>query len=901
MSLFEGNLIKEGDTFKIRYKRPNSSKFKRIDVPDSFKIDEKVLGKTVRFEITKEGTLKSILFEGEKLQEQIQEEEYHERPLINQPPPQVGYIQALIARRPKGIELWIENRENPIWLPNRIIEEKLLKELNDDETVFLKTDPKRPNIAVTVLFDNEEILKKNQNQENQKQARQQNRGRNNRQNDNQHQERDPAYAPYNFVPINDFIVAAKKFSDESIIPPFDRFAVDHHSGYIDLKIEAKTKVFIGSGSSETGNYKFFAPNGTPRIPGSSLRGMVRTLVEICSWGQFKFFENKQLFYRTFENSSMGIEFYRERMVGEYGQPKVRAGYLKKEGRSYKIIPALCDSSVCDTEFYRIDYSVVRTIFPYLNPFEEKTVFFQPKQVVNQSVRHSRRLDYALLTSVSKDKDRIHFPMEGKLIASGNMPGEHGKHMHWVINLYDKTNNPNYKNVCKDVIDTYRSDASRKIRNFDLLSRLKNQKEVPCFYLEESGKITAIGHTPYFRLPYKNKVGDLLPAEHKKFKGIDIPTAIFGNESSDDEEAGFAGRVYFEDALFDPASNNERARTYRGQSTAISPKPTSFQLYIKQDSTKVPKEELKHYDTVIGFDFAFQLLDKVIKDQKMHYDKTKGFDIAFPLLDELVKEQQEQNDTFKGFDSAFKSLEEDLKSKLINSNVTNGFGRAYQLLDEDLKHQLKHSEKEGFAGAFRLLDELLKKQLKQYDTARTLLRGNKLYWHKTPDRNNTEKLQFNNTRIRFTNLNSVELGALLFALDLPKGCCHKIGMGKPQGLGSIRITPTLYIEDHQKKYASFTAAMNYKSEHEKYISSFKETFENYIKEHPGIDNSRSSLWDHERMKQLKALLNYDTPPRNTGYMSFMVPTGELKPNGKPKEEFNTQFKERFILPKATEVK
>ena len=54
------------------------------------------------------------------------------------------------------------------------------------------------------------------------------------------------------------------------------------------------------------------------------------------------------------------------------------------------------------------------------------------------------------------------------------------------------------------------------------------------------------------------------------------------------------------------------------------------------------------------------------------------------------------------------------------------------------------------------------------------------------------------RIRFENLSDIELGALLFVLELPNGCAHKIGMGKPLGLGSVRITPTLTLTKRTDK-------------------------------------------------------------------------------------------------------
>lgn len=55
-------------------------------------------------------------------------------------------------------------------------------------------------------------------------------------------------------------------------------------------------------------------------------------------------------------------------------------------------------------------------------------------------------------------------------------------------------------------------------------------------------------------------------------------------------------------------------------------------------------------------------------------------------------------------------------------------------------------------------------------------------------------------IDFDNLNKYELGMLLYALKPDENFCHKIGMGKPLGLGSISIEPAaLHLIDRQKRY------------------------------------------------------------------------------------------------------
>jgi CRISPR-associated protein (TIGR03986 family) len=55
------------------------------------------------------------------------------------------------------------------------------------------------------------------------------------------------------------------------------------------------------------------------------------------------------------------------------------------------------------------------------------------------------------------------------------------------------------------------------------------------------------------------------------------------------------------------------------------------------------------------------------------------------------------------------------------------------------------------------------------------------------------------RIYFENLTDVELGALLWVLRLPPRHLHKIGMGKPLGMGSVEIKPTLHLLDRASRY------------------------------------------------------------------------------------------------------
>ncbi len=128
-----------------------------------------------------------------------------------------------------------------------------------------------------------------------------------------------------------------------------------------------------------------------------------------------------------------------------------------------------------------------------------------------------------------------------------------------------------------------------------------------------------------------------------------------------------------------------------------------------------------------------------------------------------------------------------------------------LLNTDYPKILSNPKPTCFQHYLEQTEENLKdhpKNLAHYNSENSI-RGYKLYWHRSgegwieEDKKNIEKHKSQYTRItpvkpgsvfkgriRFENLSDVELGALLFALHLPEGLAHKLGIAKPLGLGSV---------------------------------------------------------------------------------------------------------------------
>ena len=110
-----------------------------------------------------------------------------------------------------------------------------------------------------------------------------------------------------------------------------------------------------------------------------------------------------------------------------------------------------------------------------------------------------------------------------------------------------------------------------------------------------------------------------------------------------------------------------------------------------------------------------------------------------------------------------------------------------------------------------------------------IRGRKFYWHHTNQLENKKNYQnYENIikdrakpttttvhflkplktfsfKVEFKNLTDIELGMLIYALELEKDLLHKIGRGKALGLGSCKISIDSFelFEENRYNFSSFT--------------------------------------------------------------------------------------------------
>jgi CRISPR-associated protein (TIGR03986 family) len=95
-------------------------------------------------------------------------------------------------------------------------------------------------------------------------------------------------------------------------------------------------------------------------------------------------------------------------------------------------------------------------------------------------------------------------------------------------------------------------------------------------------------------------------------------------------------------------------------------------------------------------------------------------------------------------------------------------------------------------------------------------------------------------ICFENLSPIELGALLWAIEMEEGMYHKIGLAKPLGFGSVKLSiENISILDVRRRYSSFSNCgwkTMEKHKKNKFLDLFRGTMENkYGKPFKELDN------------------------------------------------------------------
>jgi CRISPR-associated protein (TIGR03986 family) len=421
-----------------------------------------------------------------------------------------------------------------------------------------------------------------------------------------------ALAPYNFVPLPERVLEA----GADVSKPESHHEYAGYTGCFECEIETCSPLYI-RGMITDDDMKadkqgkdqphFFSVDGgrTPRIPGSSLRGLIRALVEIVSYSKMRWVMNRRLVYRAVDTTSLGRK-YRERIMEEGAKnnftPRVCGGYMRQRQGEWYIQPA---ENIGGTTFARINIArKPRGLQRLGNTQNAYRIYVQLGPYQYQDVREG--FLHIRYTKVIKESSSPATGLrEAALIESGYMKS---KRSEAVIFAPDAAKTGPGKGWIA-VNDTDAAGHVLDDRVADYRNQITDQQKAilgpdgvlcdgqPVFYLMEGSKLVFFGHTMMMRVPYKNSPLDMLPADLRKDDVLDLADAVFGyvreTADADDRHAACSGRVFFSDARCVTTG----APLFEGEITPkvlSTPKPTSFQHYVEQP-TPDDKTKLQDYD------------------------------------------------------------------------------------------------------------------------------------------------------------------------------------------------------------------------------------------------------------------------------------------------------------------
>ncbi len=202
--------------------------------------------------------------------------------------------------------------------------------------------------------------------------------------------------------------------------------------------------------------------------------------------------------------------------------------------------------------------------------------------------------------------------------------------------------------------------------------------------------------------------------------------------------------------------------------------------------------------------------------------------------------------------------------------------------------------------------------KHWDEEGMKIRGYKLYWHndigaaewqaqgKDANKNITQQIKplaagnkFQ-SRIRFKNLSSIELGALLQVFSLQEGkkdIVYKIGKGKSLGMGSIKIGAQLYLDDGMRYSRLFSSDGWLSGMKEEKADSYLQEFKKYMKDTLGKEKKEYD----KMMNELKNMLDWNLTKDSSWKEKIKMMSGDVQ-----SKNVDIRYVKRAILPTVTEV-
>ncbi len=350
------------------------------------------------------------------------------------------------------------------------------------------------------------------------------------------------HAPYHFVPLSKWVY----MPDWAHLVSHDHPFKDGLSGSIDYTLTNATPLLVGA-EQENGLVKWArTPDGTPVIPGSSLKGMLRSVMEIATFGKFSGIDDARFAYRDISNSETKYAL-------ELQETKVQPCWLKYDAKAKQWTLRKCQYAVMfDDEFssyvgVEIKNDPKQTALEKYKkwPLKNDAISFQLEQR-NMTGTKNKPVD-VIRAKPLKDGDKKGIP-----VFSGFRPGsiDHRfKRLGFNFIFFDMesqcTFNEHTNVLAKELFENH---------NEELVNYLKKNSHpefgIPAFARVDktNARVVAFGFAQMPKKSYEKSIFQLACEFQNAANNeliFDFPELMFGTLR--DKALGLKSRVFFSDA------------------------------------------------------------------------------------------------------------------------------------------------------------------------------------------------------------------------------------------------------------------------------------------------------------------------------------------------------------------
>lgn len=418
-------------------------------------------------------------------------------------------------------------------------------------------------------------------------------------------------APYNFVPVSDQVFFPEWAESLSQDVPFS----DGVSGTIKLHITAKSPVFVRNGHTKkdkelsTSAYRSFSKTSDGRyfIPGTSIKGAVRSVLEIMSFSKMSQISRKRYGVRDLKS---------DRYLSTFQYEKIHCGWMSKKDDQIEIsdngLPYRISHKEIDAKFGTSFYKEFSDIHFSLD--SDHSSLYKYGKLQREDVDRAYSFVVARLNPDNPADQRMEAKFSendkigditGKIVFTGQSTGrkEKTKHQKATGKFYEFVFLEPIEPVCLqlDVEDDRYKDFCfiyKDSKEWKYWERKMNLGEkVPVFFYVDNNKIHHLGLSYLYKIPYPKTIDSYLPDQHNRLK-MDLCECLFGKVGRNrKEEISLKGRVQFSHAF------SEEVIPYPSELVPYmsSPKPTYYPIYMQQKGTDgwmvSQNDELLRYSTM----------------------------------------------------------------------------------------------------------------------------------------------------------------------------------------------------------------------------------------------------------------------------------------------------------------